>query len=141
MIFSFNLSDYIVTDSNFLDCLVKTVISTPLPSEIRATKALKKILSCGVTKDPSVTVHFTWEKDKVKVSDPRMSILDNGSLLIATVLDVDAGTYVCTVRSIVGNDTTSGTLIVQGMKIYRCLLHYLSVPVVANLYTCDLIAF
>ena len=68
-----------------------------------------------MTKDPSVTAHFTWEKDNNAINNQRMTVQADGSLVISSVRDTDAGSYVCTVKSIVGNDTTSTTLIVQGM--------------------------
>ena len=97
--------------------LVRTVISSPLPSEIKAMKGLRKILPCGVTKDPSVTPHFLWTKDGNAIDAVRMSVLSNGSLQISTVRDEDAGTYKCEVKSTVGNGTTSGRLVVQGTTL------------------------
>lgn len=88
-----------------------------MPSEIKAKKGLKKILPCGVTKDPLVTVKFFWTKDGVAIDPVRMSILSNGSLQISVVRDEDVGTYKCEVKSTAGNGTTSGQLIVQGKQL------------------------
>ena len=87
-----------------------------MPSQIQASKGLTTLLPCGVQKDSTVSVHWHWTKDGAPVDKTRMKVLSNGSLRINTVLENDAGTYVCQVESEAGNDTTSGTLIVQGKR-------------------------
>lgn len=103
---------------------VKTVIITPLPSQIQATKGLPKVLQCGVQKDPDITVKWTWTKDGSPVDVARMTVQADGSLRITTVQEKDAGTYTCRVESVAGNAATSGTLSVQGKHVHYNLLLY-----------------
>ena len=95
---------------------VKTVITTPLPSQIQATKGLPKTLQCAVQKDPGITVKWTWTKDGSPVDTARMTVQADGSLRITTVQEIDAGTYKCRVESVAGNAATSGTMSVQGKR-------------------------
>ena len=106
---------------------VKTVIITPLPSQIQATKGLPKVLQCGVQKDPDITVKWTWTKDGSPVDVARMTVQADGSLRITTVQERDAGTYTCRVESGAGNAATSGTLSVQGKRVHYTLL-FISAP-------------
>ena len=101
---------------------VKTVITTPLPSQIQATKGLPKTLQCAVQKDPAVTVKWTWTKDGSPVDTARMTVQADGSLRITTVQEMDAGTYTCRVESVAGNAATSGTMRVQGKHIHFNML-------------------
>ena len=77
-------------------------------------KGLPKLLPCGVQADGAITAQWHWTKDGSAVDGARMKLQNNGSLRITTVQEKDAGTYVCRVQSVEGNDTTSGTLSVQG---------------------------
>ena len=97
---------------------VKTVITTPLPSQIQATKGLPKTLQCAVQKDPDITVKWTWTKDGSPVDTARMTVQADGSLRITTVQEIDAGSYTCRVESVAGNAATSGTMSVQGKRIH-----------------------
>ena len=101
---------------------VKTVITTPLPSQIQATKGLPKTLQCAVQKDPDITVKWTWTKDGSPVDAARMTVQADGSLRITTVQEIDAGTYTCRVESVAGNAATSGTMSVRGKRIHYNLL-------------------
>ena len=101
---------------------VKTVITTPLPSQIQATKGLPKTLQCAVQKDPDITVKWTWTKDGSPVDTAGMTVQADGSLRITTVQEVDAGSYTCRVESVAGNAATSGTMSVQGKRIHYNLL-------------------
>lgn len=98
---------------------VKTVITTPLPSQIQATKGLPKTLHCTVQKDPVITVKWTWTKDGSPVDTARMTVQADGSLRITTVQEIDAGSYTCRVESVAGNAATSGTMSVQGKLLGR----------------------
>jgi len=72
-------------------------------------------IDVGITHDQQVAVTITWTKDGSIIVDQRVTVLANGSLYISRVQDSDAGVYKCFVFSQLGNGTTSGRLIVQGM--------------------------
>ena len=116
----------VLTEKHFFLCslsgAVKTVITTPLPSQIQATKGLPKTLQCAVQKDPDITVKWTWTKDGSPVDTARMTVQADGSLRITTVQDIDAGSYTCRVESVAGNAATTGTMSVQGRRIHYNLL-------------------
>ncbi|XP_020611355.1 protein sidekick-2-like isoform X2 [Orbicella faveolata] len=112
-----------------LRVLIKTVITTPLPSQIQATKGLPKTLQCAVQKDPGITVKWTWTKDGSPVDTARMTVQADGSLRITTVQEIDAGTYKCRVESVAGNAATSGTMSVQETPLAP------STPVVSDIQT------
>ena len=98
---------------------VETVITTPLPNQIQATKGLQKTLQCKVQKDPVIAVKWTWTKDGSPVDTARMTVQADGSLRITTVQEIDAGTYTCRVESVAGNAATTGTMSVQGKLLVR----------------------
>ena len=97
---------------------VKSVIITPLPSQIHATKGLPKLLQCGMQKDPDITVKWIWTKDGSPVDAARTMVQADGTLRINTVYENDAGWYTCRVESVAGNAATSGTLSVQGITLH-----------------------
>ena len=117
---------------------VKTVITTPLPSQIQAIKGIDKLLPCAVTKDPNVAVKWHWTKDGSAVDVSRMKLQNDGTLRIITVQENDAGTYTCRVQSVAGNATTTGTLSVQGTHVDCTILHFLLLLLLKKLPTCRL---
>ncbi|KAJ7340259.1 Protein sidekick-2 [Desmophyllum pertusum] len=115
-----------------LRVLIKTVITTPLPSQIQAIKGIDKLLPCAVTKDPNIAVKWHWTKDGSAVDVSRMKLQNDGTLRIITVQENDAGTYTCRVQSVAGNATTTGTLSVQETPLAP------STPVVSDIQTASI---
>uniref|UniRef100_A0A8C7UNF2 Uncharacterized protein n=1 Tax=Oncorhynchus mykiss TaxID=8022 RepID=A0A8C7UNF2_ONCMY len=67
---------------------------------------------CHAIGGPSLKIG--WEKDGKKIveDDPRMNLMENGTLQITNVevLDMDSGMYTCVVSSATGESSWSGTL-------------------------------
>uniref|UniRef100_A0A4W5QVK9 Roundabout, axon guidance receptor, homolog 3 (Drosophila) n=1 Tax=Hucho hucho TaxID=62062 RepID=A0A4W5QVK9_9TELE len=67
-------------------------------------------LQCHVIGGPSLRI--MWEKDGERIvgDDPRMTLMENGTLQITNVEDEDSGMYTCVVSSATGESSWSGTL-------------------------------
>uniref|UniRef100_A0A4W5QYL3 Roundabout, axon guidance receptor, homolog 3 (Drosophila) n=1 Tax=Hucho hucho TaxID=62062 RepID=A0A4W5QYL3_9TELE len=67
-------------------------------------------LHCHAIGGPSLRIG--WEKDGKRIveDDPRMSLMENGTLQITNVEDTDLGMYTCVVSSATGESSWSGTL-------------------------------
>uniref|UniRef100_A0A3Q3X8V9 Uncharacterized protein n=1 Tax=Mola mola TaxID=94237 RepID=A0A3Q3X8V9_MOLML len=92
----------------------RTRITSP-PQDQSVIKGTKAIMTCGVTHDPSVTVHV-WEKEGAAInvqSFPRMRLDADGTLHISQTWSGDIGTYTCQVTSVGGNDSRRAYLRVQ----------------------------
>lgn len=65
---------------------------------------------CHVIGGPSLRIG--WEKDGKRIveDDPRMNLMENGTLQITNVEDMDSGMYTCVVSSATGESSWSGTL-------------------------------
>uniref|UniRef100_A0A8C7UGH5 Uncharacterized protein n=1 Tax=Oncorhynchus mykiss TaxID=8022 RepID=A0A8C7UGH5_ONCMY len=65
---------------------------------------------CHAIGGPSLKIG--WEKDGKKIveDDPRMNLMENGTLQITNVEDMDSGMYTCVVSSATGESSWSGTL-------------------------------
>ncbi|XP_031646760.1 roundabout homolog 2 isoform X1 [Oncorhynchus kisutch] len=65
---------------------------------------------CHAIGGPSLKIG--WEKDGKKIveDDPRMNLMENGTLQITNVEDTDSGMYTCVVSSATGESSWSGTL-------------------------------
>ncbi|XP_038817141.1 roundabout homolog 2-like isoform X2 [Salvelinus namaycush] len=65
---------------------------------------------CHAIGGPSLRIG--WEKDGKKIveDDPRMNLMENGTLQITNVEDTDSGMYTCVVSSATGESSWSGTL-------------------------------
>lgn len=70
-------------------------------------------LHCHVIGGPSVRI--SWEKDgeTLQGNKPRMTLMENGTLQITDVKDVDSGMYTCVVSSATGESSWSGMLTVR----------------------------
>ena len=85
-----------------------------MPQVFYATKGLLAELPCEVEKDPNIIVTHTWKKDDKLITSSRASVNSKGNLEIQNIQDGDQGEYSCFVVSAAGNDSTSGSLEVQG---------------------------
>ncbi|XP_041728541.2 roundabout homolog 2 isoform X2 [Coregonus clupeaformis] len=67
-------------------------------------------LQCHAIGGPSLRIG--WEKDGERIvgDDPRMTLMENGTLQITNVEDTDSGMYTCVVSSAMGESSWSGTL-------------------------------
>uniref|UniRef100_A0A674BEX9 Roundabout homolog 2-like n=1 Tax=Salmo trutta TaxID=8032 RepID=A0A674BEX9_SALTR len=65
---------------------------------------------CHAIGGPSLRIG--WEKDgkRIMEDDPRMNLMENGTLQITNVEDTDSGMYTCVVSSATGESSWSGTL-------------------------------
>ncbi|CAB1349024.1 unnamed protein product, partial [Coregonus sp. 'balchen'] len=67
-------------------------------------------LQCHAIGGPSLRI--VWEKDGERIvgDNPRMTLMENGTLQITNVEDTDSGMYTCVVLSATGESSWSGTL-------------------------------
>ncbi|XP_074978275.1 roundabout homolog 3 isoform X3 [Caretta caretta] len=70
-------------------------------------------LQCHVTGNPLPSVQWLKDGQQVVGRDPRVSLLDNGTLQITNMQVTDSGLYVCVATSSTGETTWSGALAVQ----------------------------
>ncbi|XP_051787854.1 roundabout homolog 3 isoform X1 [Erpetoichthys calabaricus] len=70
-------------------------------------------LQCHVMGNPLPSIQ--WEKDGRRIlgNDPRFSLLDNGTLQITLLMEMDSGTYTCLASSTSGETSWSGMLTVR----------------------------
>lgn len=86
------------------------------PQDCRAVVNGIACFEVKVTGNPTPSVK--WFKNEVEVNDPRMnSVVSNGcsySLIITDVTKGDEGMYTCTAKSMLGLDSATAELIVEG---------------------------
>ncbi|XP_011602329.2 protein sidekick-2 isoform X2 [Takifugu rubripes] len=104
-------------DEASADLLVwaRTRITKP-PQDQSVIKGTKAVMTCGVTRDPSVTVRHVWEKSGSAIdvnTSPRLRLDPDGTLHISQTWSGDIGTYTCRVTSVGGNDSRSAHLRVR----------------------------
>ncbi|XP_062329315.1 roundabout homolog 2-like isoform X2 [Osmerus eperlanus] len=70
-------------------------------------------LQCNVIGGSSLRV--SWEKDGQRIigDDPRVTVMENGTLQITKLKDTDSGTYACVVSSAAGESSWRGTLTIR----------------------------
>ncbi|KAM6431806.1 roundabout homolog 3 isoform 5-T5 [Liasis olivaceus] len=71
------------------------------------------LLQCHVTGNPLPSIQWLKDGQRIVGSDPRMSLLDNGTLQITNLQISDSGLYVCIATSSTGETRWSGFLAVQ----------------------------
>ncbi|XP_034277778.1 roundabout homolog 3 isoform X2 [Pantherophis guttatus] len=71
------------------------------------------LLQCHVTGNPLPSIQWLKDGQRIVGSDPRMSLLDNGTLQITNLQTSDSGLYVCIATSSTGETRWSGFLAVQ----------------------------
>ncbi|XP_007433382.1 roundabout homolog 3 [Python bivittatus] len=71
------------------------------------------LLQCHVTGNPLPSIQWLKDGQRIMGSDPRMSLLDNGTLQITNLQISDSGLYVCIATSSTGETRWSGFLAVQ----------------------------
>ncbi|XP_072834939.2 roundabout homolog 3 isoform X2 [Pogona vitticeps] len=70
-------------------------------------------LQCQVTGNPLPSIQWLKDGQRIVGSDPRISLLDNGTLQITNLQISDSGLYVCIATSSTGETRWSGSLLVQ----------------------------
>ncbi|XP_073459336.1 roundabout homolog 3 isoform X3 [Aquarana catesbeiana] len=70
-------------------------------------------MQCHVTGNPLPSTHWLKDGQRVGGSDPRVSVLDNGTLQITHLQVADSGLYTCVATSSTGETTWAGFLAVQ----------------------------
>ena len=84
-----------------------------LPATTTAVQGQQLLLNCQPTGNPTPSI--TWNKDNVEIrSGGRVTIGNNGTLVISNVLSSDEGSYSCQGRSNIGSDTASTVVTVLG---------------------------
>uniref|UniRef100_A0A8C6X8E3 Roundabout guidance receptor 3 n=1 Tax=Naja naja TaxID=35670 RepID=A0A8C6X8E3_NAJNA len=71
------------------------------------------LLQCHVTGNPLPSIQWLKDGQRIVGSDPRMSLLDNGTLQVTNLQTSDSGLYVCIATSSTGETRWSGFLAVQ----------------------------
>uniref|UniRef100_A0A7N6BZC3 Roundabout, axon guidance receptor, homolog 3 (Drosophila) n=1 Tax=Anabas testudineus TaxID=64144 RepID=A0A7N6BZC3_ANATE len=86
------------------------------PANQTVSQAATAQLHCRVIGGPSVKI--SWEKDgeKVQGNKPRLTLMENGTLQITDIKDVDSGMYTCVASSATGESSWSGMLTVKGIS-------------------------
>uniref|UniRef100_A0A8C4YQD9 Roundabout guidance receptor 3 n=1 Tax=Gopherus evgoodei TaxID=1825980 RepID=A0A8C4YQD9_9SAUR len=99
---------------------VEDVTSDRIPPIIRRGPANQTLavdataqLQCHVSGNPLPSIQWLKDGQQVVGRDPRVSLLDNGTLQITNVQVTDSGLYVCVATSSTGETTWSGALAVQ----------------------------
>ncbi|XP_043356929.1 roundabout homolog 3 isoform X3 [Dermochelys coriacea] len=99
---------------------VEDVTSDRIPPIIRRGPANQTLavdataqLQCHVTGNPLPSIQWLKDGQQVVGRDPRVSLLDNGTLQITNMQVTDSGLYVCVATSSTGETTWSGALTVQ----------------------------
>ncbi|XP_048471330.1 roundabout homolog 3 [Rhincodon typus] len=70
-------------------------------------------LQCHVIGNPLPSVHWLKDGQRILGNDPRISMLDNGTLQITNVQVTDSGMYICVATGSSGETTWTGYLEVQ----------------------------
>ncbi|XP_067364559.1 roundabout homolog 2-like isoform X1 [Channa argus] len=87
-------------------------------------------LHCRVIGGPSVKI--SWEKDgeKVQGNKPRLTLMENGTLQIIDVKDMDSGMYTCMASSTTGETSWSGMLTVkeEGVSSVSRVSEFIQLP-------------
>uniref|UniRef100_A0A665TWN7 Roundabout, axon guidance receptor, homolog 3 (Drosophila) n=1 Tax=Echeneis naucrates TaxID=173247 RepID=A0A665TWN7_ECHNA len=98
------------------------------PANQTVSQGATALLHCRVTGGPSVRI--SWEKDgeRVRGTEPRLTLMDNGTLqIIDTEVSLcDSGLYTCLVSSATGATSWSGMLTVRGT--YTKTFHFIQLP-------------
>ncbi|XP_072094472.1 roundabout homolog 3 isoform X5 [Mobula birostris] len=99
---------------------VEDVSSDRIPPIIRQGPANQTLgvestaqLPCHVIGNPLPSVHWLKDGQRILGNDPRISMLDNGTLQITNVQVSDTGIYICVATGSSGETTWSGYLEVQ----------------------------
>ncbi|XP_029302906.1 roundabout homolog 2 isoform X2 [Cottoperca gobio] len=83
------------------------------PANQTVSRGATAQLHCRVIGGPSVKI--AWEKDEERLlgNKPRLTLMENGTLQITDIKDIDSGMYTCTVSSATGESSWSGMLTVK----------------------------
>nr|XP_046245865.1 roundabout homolog 2 isoform X2 [Scatophagus argus] len=83
------------------------------PANQTVSRGAATQLHCRVTGGPSVKI--SWEKDgeRLQGNNPRVTLMENGTLQITDMKDADSGMYTCVASSATGESSWSGMLTVR----------------------------
>ncbi|KAG8434664.1 hypothetical protein GDO86_012866 [Hymenochirus boettgeri] len=70
-------------------------------------------MHCHVSGNPLPSIHWLKDGQRIVANDPRIGVLDNGTLQITHLQVTDSGVYACVATSSTGETTWSGYLEVQ----------------------------
>ena len=98
----------------FSSCFVPEVFVTEFPSDQDMYVGRSQAILCSAKGYPKPT--FQWYKDrrKVKLDDSHFTLMDNGSLLINPVHELDKGEYICRITQL--GDVDQGTNLREEQK-------------------------
>uniref|UniRef100_A0A8C4IB94 Neural cell adhesion molecule L1 n=1 Tax=Dicentrarchus labrax TaxID=13489 RepID=A0A8C4IB94_DICLA len=89
------------------------------PEHQSAIRGSTARFNCKVKSDPTLPITVTWTKDDKPLNMGWRLRKDEESLTIPNVNEGDEGTYSCTVKSEIDQDSASARLTVLGTLIYR----------------------
>uniref|UniRef100_A0A663NB43 Sidekick cell adhesion molecule 1 n=1 Tax=Athene cunicularia TaxID=194338 RepID=A0A663NB43_ATHCN len=90
----------------------RTFIVHP-PEDSTVIKGTTATLRCEATHDPRISIRYLWKKDSVVInpsSSSRITVEEDGTLLISQTWSGDIGDYTCEVISFGGNDSRMARL-------------------------------
>ncbi|XP_063270838.1 protein sidekick-1 isoform X2 [Prinia subflava] len=90
----------------------RTAIVRP-PEDSTVIKGTTATLRCEATHDPRISIRYLWKKDSAVInpsSSSRITVEEDGTLLISQTWSGDIGDYTCEVISSGGNDSRTARL-------------------------------
>ncbi|RLW01629.1 hypothetical protein DV515_00007838, partial [Chloebia gouldiae] len=106
------------------------------PEDSTVIKGTTATLRCEATHDPRISIRYLWKKDSVVInpsSSSRITVEEDGTLLISQTWSGDIGDYTCEVVSSGGNDSRTARLeyfsikhwseyLLPGWALHSCIL-------------------
>ncbi|XP_063059336.1 roundabout homolog 3 [Engraulis encrasicolus] len=99
------------------------------PANQTLAPATTAMLQCHVMGNPLPSIQ--WEKDgqRILASDDRISLMENGTLLITNLQETDSGTYTCVASSSSGETSWSGVVTVKDSLDSSSVAQVVSEPI------------
>lgn len=83
------------------------------PANQTVSRGATAQLHCRVIGGTSVKISWEKDEDRIQGNKPRLTLMENGTLQITDVKDMDSGMYTCVVSSTTGESSWSGMLTVR----------------------------
>ncbi|KAM6988285.1 LOW QUALITY PROTEIN: roundabout homolog 2 [Tautogolabrus adspersus] len=87
-------------------------------------------LHCRVIGGPAVRISWETEGERLQGNTPRVTLMENGTLQIADIKDMDSGMYTCVASSPTGESSWSGMLTVreEGVSSVSKVSEFIQLP-------------